>query len=279
MSTKKIAIASKSAVFRLSLKKFLEKFNIKTYKDLNFNFDDFDLVIVDGFDVKCSNCIVIGKDIKKEEFISNDFKEELLEIINKKFGIEKEKITDYKYVLIGSSTGGPGLIEKIARALPADYKNPVCVAQHMPKGFSAKFASRLNELSKLKVVEASNTQPVIPGYFIIANSSYHLHFRKKDVVYCKLVPNIKHFFVPSVDEMFFSALEVIEPKKILAVLLTGIGDDGARGLKALKDAGAMTIAESESSAAVYGMPKAAKDIDAAIKILDFDDILKEILTW
>jgi two-component system chemotaxis response regulator CheB len=79
--------------------------------------------------------------------------------------------------------------------------------------------------------------------------------------------------------MFFSALEVMDPKDIMAVLLTGIGDDGAKGLKALKEAGAYTIAESEESAAVYGMPKAAKELDAAVKILPFDKILEEIINF
>jgi len=151
----------------------------------------------------------------------------------------------------------------------------------MPTNFTAKFASRLNSVSELEVVEADNSQPVIPGYFIIAKGGWHLHFRNKDgVVYCKLVPNSKNrFFVPSVDEMFFSALEVIDPKKILAIELTGIGDDGADGMVALRKAGAITIAESEESAAVFGMPKEAIARGGAMKVLPFDKIVEEILKF
>lgn len=287
MFTKKIAIVSDSAVTRLSLKKYLsKKFNVDTFKNADFNLKDYDLVIADEKFKIDGNVIKFGRDIPRPDFISEEFKKKLLELINERFGIKVKKtfsksfVGDYKYVLVGSSTGGPGLIEKIARSLPADYPNPVCVVQHMPANFTAKFAQRLDGVSGLKVVEADNAQPVIPGFFIIAKGGWHLHFRKKDVVYCKLVPNSKNrFFVPSVDEMFFSALEVMDPKKILAVLLTGIGDDGAHGLKALKEAGAYTIAESEESAAVYGMPKAAKELGAAVKILPFDKILEEILKF
>ncbi len=287
MFTKKIAIVSDSAVTRLSLKKYLsKKFNVDTFKNADFNLKDYDLVIADEKFKIDGNVIKFGRDIPRPDFISEEFKKKLLELINERFGIKVKKtfsksfVGDYKYVLVGSSTGGPGLIEKIARSLPADYPNPVCVVQHMPANFTAKFAQRLDGVSGLKVVEADNAQPVIPGFFIIAKGGWHLHFRKKDVVYCKLVPNSKNrFFVPSVDEMFFSALEVMDPKKILAVLLTGIGDDGAHGLKALKEAGACTIAESEESAAVYGMPKAAKELGAAVKILPFDKILEEILKF
>jgi two-component system chemotaxis response regulator CheB len=82
-----------------------------------------------------------------------------------------------------------------------------------------------------------------------------------------------------VDEMFFSALEVMNAKNIMAIVLTGIGDDGADGLVALKKAGAYTIAESEKTAAVYGMPKAAKERGGACRVLDFPDIVKEIIEF
>ena len=300
MFTKKLLIVSPSAVFRITLKTFLEKkFKVdtaKTREDLK-NVLKYDLVVYDtefGDDYKkfLKRCVLVGEEgcefcIKKPLFISDEFKNRLLELIYKKLGmhIKKEtkkiKIEDpHKYVLIGSSTGGPGLIETIARSVPEDYPYPICVVQHMPANFTAKFASRLNGVSKLNVVESDNTQPVVKGYFIIAKGGWHLHFRKKEVVYCKHAPNSKNrFFVPSVDEMFFSALEVMDPKKIMAVVLTGIGDDGADGLVALKEAGAYTIAESEKTAAVYGMPKAAKERGGACKVLDFPDIVKEIIEF
>jgi len=189
---------------------------------------------------------------------------------------------DLKYVLIGASTGGPRLIEMIAKTLPENYPYPLCVVQHMPVNFTKKFAERLNSLSKLKVVEASNGEEVVPGKMIIGKGGWHLHFSKRSdsTVITKLAPNTaKRFFVPSVDEMFFSALEVINPKNIMAILLTGIGDDGADGMVALKRAGAYTIAESEETAIVYGMPKEAYVRGGATKVLPFHKILEEILNF
>ena len=298
MFTKKLLIISPSAVFRLTLKKFLEeKFKVDTNKTKGIDYKNYDLIIYDkdfGEEYKkfLNRVILIGDNcefcLEKPDFISDEFKEKLLRLIEKKLGIRSIKKTApkiiekaEKYVLIGSSTGGPGLIETIARSLPEDYPHPVCVVQHMPTSFTAKFASRLNTVSKLNVVESDNTQPVVKGYYIIAKGGWHLHFRKKDeIVYCKHAPNSKNrFFVPSVDEMFFSALEVMDPKNIMAVVLTGIGDDGADGLVALRKAGAYTIAESEKTAAVYGMPKAAKERGGAAKVLDFPDIVKEIIKY
>ncbi|SMC08964.1 chemotaxis-specific protein-glutamate methyltransferase CheB [Nitratiruptor tergarcus] len=188
---------------------------------------------------------------------------------------------DKKYVLIGASTGGPKLIEAIVRSLPATYPYPVCVVQHMPDTFTEKFAQRLNTISQNSVVEANNGEELTPGKIIIGKGGRHLHFRRDgSKIVCKLVPNFSNrFFVPSVDEMFLSALEVMNPKNIMAMLLTGIGDDGADGMVALKKSGAYTIAESEESATVYGMPKEAYVRGGAVKVLHFDEILQEIIAF
>jgi len=294
--TKKILIVSNSAVFRLTLKKFLsKKYDVKTIKETN-EYSKFDLII---FDIDYSNeykkflnkVILIGKNdcefcLEKPGFVSEEFNNKLLSLIDKKFGIkpkiiQKNIAKSEKYVLIGSSTGGPGLIEIIAKSLPEEYPYPICVVQHMPSDFTAKFAKRLDTISKLNVVEADNSIAVTKGMFIIAKGGWHLHFRlKEDVVYCKLAPNSKNrFFIPSVDEMFFSALEVIDAKNILAIELTGIGDDGADGMVALKKAGAYTIAQDEKTSAVYGMPKEAKERGGACKVLPFDEIVREIIKF
>ncbi|WP_457642694.1 chemotaxis-specific protein-glutamate methyltransferase CheB [Persephonella sp.] len=215
---------------------------------------------------------------KKAEKLKEDF----IKLKN----IDTEHYTpndDLKYVLIGASTGGPRLIETIATTLPENYPYPVCVVQHMPVNFTKKFAERLNSISRLTVVEASNGEEVVGGKMIIGKGGWHLHFSKRStdgVVICKLAPNTRgRFFVPSVDEMFFSALEVIDPKKIMAILLTGIGDDGADGMVALRKAGAYTIAESEETAIVYGMPKEAYLRGGAVKVLPFPEIVEEILKF
>ena len=190
---------------------------------------------------------------------------------------------DTRYVLIGASTGGPRLIETIVSTLPENYPYPLCIVQHMPVSFTKKFAERLNSLSSLNVVEASNGEEVVPGKVVIGKGGWHLHFARRsadNVVICKLAPNTAgRFFVPSVDEMFFSALEVIDPKQIMAVLLTGIGDDGADGMVELRKRGAYTIAESEETAIVYGMPKEAYLRGGAVKVLPFPKIVEEILKF
>ncbi|GEM_PF-1838463 len=217
-----------------------------------------------------------------DEFSFNEKGLENLDLPLKKFNVSDFKPKDdIKYVLIGASTGGPRLIETIVRVLPETYPYPICVVQHMPADFTSKFAKRLNEVSKLKVVEAEDGEEVIPGKVIIAKGGWHLHFSKiGERVYAKLVPNVKHlFFCPSVDEMFFSAAEVLEPKNVMAVLLTGIGDDGADGMVALRRKGAYTIAESEETAAVYGMPKEAYLRGGAEKVLPFPKIVEEIIKF
>jgi len=187
-----------------------------------------------------------------------------------------------KLVLIGASTGGPGLIETIVTSLPESYPYPVCVVQHMPESFTGKFASRLNKNAYVEVVEAKQNEAVVPGKAIIAKGGFHMHFTKKasGMLSVKLVSNtMGRFFIPSVDEMFFSAAKVFDCKKILAVELTGIGDDGADGMVELRKKGAYTIAESEETATVYGMPKEAWERGGAMKKLPFPEIVKEILKY
>jgi len=204
----------------------------------------------------------------------------------KKLSLSKKKITKpttfSNIVLIGASTGGPRLIEAITTSLPADYPHPVCVVQHMPETFTATFAKRLNSISDIEVVEASNNLEIKPSTVYIGKGGKHMHFTKKadGKYYIKLVNNtMNRFFVPSVDEMFFSAAKVFDAKKILAVELTGIGDDGADGMVELRKKGAYTIAESEETAVVYGMPKEAYERGGAVKKLAFNKILKEILNY
>ncbi len=184
-----------------------------------------------------------------------------------------------KIILIGVSTGGPKLIEKLIRSLPKNYPYPICIVQHMPKNFTSLFAQRLNTLTPLQVLEARDNEEITPGKIIIAKGGTHLHFTKRgSKIFVKLSKNSRNrFFTPSVDEMFLSAHATLDPRTIVAILLTGIGDDGADGMVALKKAGAYTIAESKQSATVYGMPKEAYERGGACSVLDFDEILAYIL--
>jgi two-component system chemotaxis response regulator CheB len=186
-----------------------------------------------------------------------------------------------KVVLIGSSTGGPGLIEQICSALPASYKYPVCIVQHMPEQFTAAFAKRLDRASVLPVHETKQNMELLPGNIYVARGGVHMTFTKKvsgKIVIREEKNKGENFFQPSVNDMMFSALEVFKARDLVGVILTGIGDDGADAMVALKKAGAYTIGESEESATVYGMPKEAYDRGGVMEQLEFKQILKKLAT-
>lgn len=184
-------------------------------------------------------------------------------------------------VLVGSSTGGPRLIEEIADSLPYDYPYPVCVVQHMPDNFTESFAKRLDQKASLKVIEAKNHDVIAAGGIYIGQGGRHFTFSKKasGTITVKQMPKNNDYFTPSVNQMFFSAAKVLKGMKIMAVELTGIGDDGADGMVELRNIGAYTLAESEDTAVVYGMPKEAFERGGAMKKLPFPKILDEILKF
>lgn len=185
-----------------------------------------------------------------------------------------------KIVLIGVSTGGPGLVERIVSSLPLGYPHPVCIVQHMPAQFTRAFAERLARVSTLPVHESSNNDEVLPGHIYLAQGGVHMHFRKKTsgkIVTYNEKDKGARFFQPAVDEMFDSALKIFPAQKIVGVLLTGIGDDGADGMVKVKKGGGYTIAESEESCTVYGMPKEAYERGGASQVMDFEDIRKKII--
>ncbi len=186
-----------------------------------------------------------------------------------------------KILLIGASTGGPGLIEQICTALPASFEYAVCVVQHMPEQFTAAFATRLDKNSTLPVIEAKDHMELYPGNIYLARGGVHMHFAKKvtgRVVIREEKNKGPRFFQPSVDEMFLSALKVFSGDQIVGVLLTGIGDDGANGMVAIKKAGGFTFGESEETATVYGMPKEAYDRGGVSQQLPFPKIVRALQT-
>lgn len=187
-----------------------------------------------------------------------------------------------KIVLIGVSTGGPGLIEQIVSSLPLDYAQPVLIVQHMPEQFTLAFAERLARVTEMPVHHTSSNDEVLPGHIYLASGGVHLHLRKKTsgkIVTFDCKDKNERFFQPAVDELFESALKVLPAEKIFAVLLTGIGDDGAAGMVAIKNSGGYTVAESEATCTVYGMPKEAYDRGGVSQMMDFPDILKKIVSY
>ncbi|MCL4431283.1 MAG: chemotaxis-specific protein-glutamate methyltransferase CheB [Epsilonproteobacteria bacterium] len=186
-----------------------------------------------------------------------------------------------KILLIGASTGGPGLIEQICTALPSSFGYAVCIVQHMPEQFTAAFATRLDKNSTLPVIETKDHMELYPGNIYLARGGVHMHFGKKvtgRIVIREEQKKGNRFFQPSVDEMFMSALKVFSGNQVVGVLLTGIGDDGANGMVAIKQAGGFTIGESEETATVYGMPKEAYDRGGVSQQLPFPKIVRALQT-
>ena len=186
-----------------------------------------------------------------------------------------------KVVLIGSSTGGPGLIEQICASLPANYKYPVCIVQHMPAQFTKSFAERLNNASILPVHESKQNMEILPGNIYLARGGVHMNFAKKvsgKIVVREDKVKGESFFQPSVNDMMNSALDIFDAKNLVGVILTGIGDDGADAIVKIRQLGGYTIGESEESATVYGMPREAYERGGIMQQLDFKNILKNIAT-
>jgi len=186
-----------------------------------------------------------------------------------------------KVILIGSSTGGPGLIEKICSSLPINYKYPVCIVQHMPEQFTRAFAQRLSRSSIVPVHETQHNMELLPGNVYIARGGFHMNFAKKvsgKIVIREDENKGDNFFQPSVNDMMNSAIKVFDASNLVGVILTGIGDDGADAMVKIKSNGGYTLAESEESATVYGMPREAYDRGGVVEQLDFTKILEKIVT-
>ena len=183
-----------------------------------------------------------------------------------------------KIVAIGASTGGTEAIKEVITKLPKHFP-PIVITQHIPPVFSTTFAKRLDNSSAMTVYEAEDGQKVEQGCVYLAPGDDHMRLVKKGShFYCELEksePVNRHR--PAVDVMFDSLSE-LHAKNCIGVLLTGMGADGAAGLKRFKDNGAaMTIAQNEETCVVYGMPKAAVDMGAAEKILPLDKIPQTLI--
>jgi len=175
-----------------------------------------------------------------------------------------------KPVLIGSSTGGTQALEQILTHLPGDTPG-IAVVQHMPERFTAMYAQRLDGLCAMRIREASDGDRLERGVVLIAPGGKHMQLRKTGGQYFAVVsdgpPVNRH--KPSVDVLFRSVAEVSKGD-VLAIMLTGMGDDGARGMKQLHDGGAKTLAQDEASCVVFGMPKEAIKLGAVDHILPLD---------
>ncbi|HOI08800.1 MAG TPA: chemotaxis response regulator protein-glutamate methylesterase [Deltaproteobacteria bacterium] len=177
-----------------------------------------------------------------------------------------------KVVVIGASTGGTVAIEQILNKLPKDFP-PTLIVQHMPPIFTRSFAQRVNGLTEMEVLEASDNDQLQRGTALIAPGGRHMILNKGPKGYYVTVkdgpPVNRH--KPSVDVLFRSAANTLG-KNAVGVILTGMGDDGARGLKELRDSGAFTIAQDEDSCVVFGMPKVAIEMGGVDRVLPLGSI-------
>lgn len=177
-------------------------------------------------------------------------------------------------ILIGASTGGPRVLYDLITKLPSNIGVPVFVVQHMPAGFTKAFAERINKNAELEVVEASDGEPIISNKVYIAPGGYHMVLQPK-AVKLELTPPI-HGVRPAVDNLFLSAVNIYGGN-LLCCVLTGMGKDGAEGLKTIKLKGGATIAQDEATSTVYGMPRAAFDTGCVDMVLPDSEIPQEIV--
>jgi len=192
---------------------------------------------------------------------------------------QRTVLTQDKVVLIGVSTGGPGTLEQILPLLPPDFSIPVIVAQHMPPRFTEAFASRLDKLCHLNVVEVNKPMELTPGFIYIGQGGTDVVVSKRlNKVIVEPRPEDKNFlWHPSVEVLGRSALRVFDPKNIIGVMLTGMGYDGSDAFAQIKKLGGKTIAESEESAVVFGMPKELIEKDGATFVLPADKIANQLI--
>ncbi|AXS79352.1 chemotaxis response regulator protein-glutamate methylesterase [Dechloromonas sp. HYN0024] len=189
-----------------------------------------------------------------------------------------ERTTD-QVVAIGTSTGGTQALEAVLTKLPATSLG-IVIVQHMPEKFTAMFAERLNSLCQIEVREAKNGDRVIPGLALIAPGGRHMMLKRNGAQYVVDVADgpLVNRHKPSVDVLFRSVAK-FAGANALGIIMTGMGDDGARGMKEMHDAGARTIAQDEASCVVFGMPKEAIKLGATDQTIPIDNIPAAIISY
>jgi two-component system chemotaxis response regulator CheB len=187
--------------------------------------------------------------------------------------------TTERIAAIGTSTGGTQALERVLVALPSDCPG-IAIVQHMPEKFTKAFADRLNSICEVEVREATHGERLLPGHVLIAPGGKHLMLRRGGAYYYAEVidgpPVNRHR--PSVDVLFRSVAKCAG-RNAIGIIMTGMGDDGARGLLEMRHAGAATVAQDEASCVVFGMPKEAIKLDAADRIMPLGQIAQVVVNW
>jgi two-component system chemotaxis response regulator CheB len=187
--------------------------------------------------------------------------------------------TTERIIAIGTSTGGTQALEQVLTCLPR-VSPGIAIVQHMPEKFTAAFASRLNSLCQIEVREAKHGDRLLPGLALIAPGGKHMMLKRSGAYYYMEVVDgpLVNRHRPSVDVLFRSAAKCAGAN-VLGMIMTGMGDDGARGLKEMRDAGAATIAQDEASCVVFGMPKEAIRMGGAQRVLPLTDLPRSMLEF
>lgn len=183
-----------------------------------------------------------------------------------------------KIVAIGTSTGGPRALQEIITRLPKNLPCGVLIVQHMPPGFTRSLAERLNSLSDVQVKEAEPNEPIRPGWVYIAPGDHHMRVERsggQKILRLSQDPLVGGHR-PAVDPMFDSVAQSYG-KQTVAVLLTGMGHDGAQGMKKIKEHQGFTIAEDQSTSVVFGMPKSAIELGVVDRVVPLQAVAAEII--
>jgi len=233
--------------------------------------DEYRIRITDAIKASC-----LTDRFKMKRMNSNG--NEVLELESTSISVSRDQLLGLNsedVILIGASTGGTEVISKILKNLRTDLPG-ILIVQHMPGEFTKAFAERLNKESNLTVKEAENGDAIQRGFVYIANGFNHLHLiRENGLFKCMLeMGSLVNRHRPSVDVLFKSASKY-SGKNIAAVLLTGMGSDGAKGMLELHEVGAKTFAQDEKSSVIFGMPKEAIKLNAA----DFIGNPDELINW
>lgn len=182
--------------------------------------------------------------------------------------------TGIKAVCIAASTGGPKALTTVMSMFPENFKLPILIVQHMPAGFTKAFANRLDSISKLTVKEAEDGDDIKTGYAYISPGGYHMVVRNRHLLLNQEPP--MHGVRPCADKLFTSAAENIDGK-IIGIVLTGMGSDGALGLQAIESHGGVCIAQDESSCTIFGMPRSAIEKGVVHIVAPLERIVPEVL--
>jgi two-component system chemotaxis response regulator CheB len=184
-------------------------------------------------------------------------------------------------VLVGVSTGGPTAIETILPRLRSNFPWPILIAQHMPESFTGVFARRINSLCNLEVIEVARPTRLRAGFAYVGRGDADMlvAVRSGELNAVPAPASTQHHWHPSVERLVTSALHHVDPKQLLGVMLTGMGDDGAGAMAELRARGGHTIAESEETAVVWGMPGELVRRGGATMVLPLYEIADQISRW